>query len=51
MEGIYRTALGRLPSASEMAACQEFIAAAAAKEQIQDLLWAIAMLPEFQLIH
>jgi mono/diheme cytochrome c family protein len=53
---VYMRALGRAPSASELKACRELLgaspgAAAPRPEAVQDLLWALVMLPEFQLIY
>src|SRR5262249_32825766 len=49
---IYQRALGRLPTASEAAACGDLLGVAAVPRADggQDLLWAVAMRPEFQLI-
>jgi hypothetical protein len=50
---IYRRALGRAPTAAEAKACRELLGqdAMPRPEAVQDLLWAIVMLPEFQLIY
>ncbi len=51
IEQIYETALGRKPLPSEVAAAIELTGAAPTNEGIEDLLWAVTMLPEFQLLH
>ncbi|HXJ60666.1 MAG TPA: DUF1549 domain-containing protein [Verrucomicrobiae bacterium] len=48
---LYEKALGRKPSPSETRLADELLGPAAGKEQVEDLLWAMAMLPEFQLIY
>lgn len=45
---IYETALGRSPTEKELAAAQEM---AKSEEGVEDLLWAVVMLPEFQLVY
>jgi Protein of unknown function (DUF1549)/Protein of unknown function (DUF1553)/Planctomycete cytochrome C len=47
---LYLAALSRPPSAEELAAATEMLGPQPAPEGIQDLLWALFMLPEFQLI-
>jgi hypothetical protein len=51
VEQLYLAALGRVPRAEETAACYELVVEPPTKEGVKDLLWAICMLPEFQLIH
>ncbi len=48
---LYLQALGRAPNAAERAASERFVGTPATAEGVQDLLWALAMLPEFQLIN
>ena len=48
---IYRRALGRAPTARELDLARTLIGSPAKPDGISDLLWAIAMLPEFQLIY
>jgi Protein of unknown function (DUF1553) len=48
---LYQKALGRKPSTAETRLADELLGPAAGKEQVEDLLWAMAMLPEFQLIY
>ncbi len=50
-ENLFRTALGRKPSARELDLAREMMGEPVAKEGVEDLLWAVAMLPEFQLIY
>jgi hypothetical protein len=57
IDRVYRRGLGRAPTAAEVKACRELLGADAATgrqvrvEGVQDLLWAVTMLPEFQLIY
>jgi mono/diheme cytochrome c family protein len=48
---LYRSALSRLPSAAERAAAEHVVGSPVKSEGVQDLLWAMTMLPEFQLIY
>jgi hypothetical protein len=48
---IYRRALLRGPAPAEQTLALELLAARPAVEGIEDLLWAVVMLPEFQLIY
>ena len=50
VETIYVRALCRRPTAEELATGREIIGAPATPEAMADLLWAVFMLPEFQLI-
>jgi hypothetical protein len=50
IESIYVRALCRKPTAEELAAAREIVGAAPAAESLADLLWAVFMLPEFQLL-
>lgn len=50
VEQIYETALGRKPLPTELAAAIELTGATPTSEGIEDLLWAVTMLPEFQLL-
>ena len=47
---VFFEALGRSPTPKELAAARELIGPGATEEGVHDLLWAVAMLPEFQLI-
>ena len=48
---LYRHALSRPPTPAELAAAESLVGSPASSAGVQDLLWALAMLPEFQLIH
>lgn len=50
-ELVYARALGRDPTAGERRLCRELLGDRPTAEAIEDLLWSIVMLPEFQLIH
>jgi hypothetical protein len=50
IERLYFAALSRPPSADERTAAAEMLGPKPTAESIQDLLWAILMLPEFQLV-
>jgi hypothetical protein len=46
----YRRALGRPPTAVESELGEAMVGTPAAAAGVEDFLWAVAMLPEFQLI-
>jgi hypothetical protein len=48
---IYEQALGRNPTASETKLAREIVGQPADAAGVEDLLWSITMLPEFQLIY
>jgi mono/diheme cytochrome c family protein len=48
---VYEKALGRKPTAPELQGALELIGQPAQSAGVEDLLWAVAMLPEFQLIY
>jgi mono/diheme cytochrome c family protein len=48
---LYAQGLGRKPTDKELGVAQELLGKAMRTEQVEDLLWAMAMLPEFQLIY
>jgi hypothetical protein len=53
IQRVYRHALGRAPNDSEFQAARDLVSGAGGKprsEGLADLLWAITMLPEFQLL-
>lgn len=50
-DDVYRKALGRSPTASERKLAVEMLGEPLRKEGVEDLLWAVTMLPEFQLIY
>jgi len=47
---VYRSALARPPTANELAVAKEAIGAKPTEMSVQDLLWAMVMMPEFQLV-
>lgn len=49
VQALYEQALGRPPTASEKQAALEIVGSPVRKDGIEDLLWALIMLPEFQL--
>jgi hypothetical protein len=48
---LYRSSLGRYPEKSELSAANNMLGSTPNEENIQDLMWAIVLLPEFQLIY
>lgn len=48
---IYRKALGREPQQKEFKVAKQLLGASPGTEAIQDLFWAILLLPEFQIIY
>jgi hypothetical protein len=48
---LYEQGLGRKPSSAEARLADEVVGKKVQKEGVEDLLWAMAMLPEFQLIY
>ena len=48
---LYQHALGRSPTPAERQAALEMVGSPVRKEGVEDLLWALTMLPEFQLIY
>jgi hypothetical protein len=50
VDRIFVRGLGRAPTADERALCQQALGAKATVSGIEDLLWSVVMLPEFQLI-
>jgi hypothetical protein len=51
VEKVYEQALGRKPSANELKLAQEVVGKPVRKDGVEDFLWAMTMLPEFQLIY
>jgi hypothetical protein len=47
---LYRQALCRRPTAEELRVARELVGSPVTAEGLADLLWAVFMLPEFQLI-
>jgi hypothetical protein len=48
---VYRRALGRVPTDGELRLAEELMGSPPAAAGVEDVLWALTMLPEFQLIH
>ena len=48
---LYGRAFGRLPTATERKIALELVGQPAQRDGVEDLLWAMTMLPEFQLIY
>jgi hypothetical protein len=48
---LYEKALSRKPNRGELLLARDLLGSSAARENVEDLLWAVAMLPEFQLIY
>jgi hypothetical protein len=48
---LYEKALGRKPTETEFSASKEIVGSPVQPEGVEDLLWAMTMLPEFQLIY
>ncbi|HTL18513.1 MAG TPA: DUF1549 domain-containing protein [Patescibacteria group bacterium] len=48
---LYRKALGRTPSRQELELARNLVGEPVKKEGVEDLVWSLAMLPEFQLIY
>lgn len=47
---LYQYALSRIPSSEEAAVSQELLEGTPGEQGVEDLLWAILMLPEFQFV-
>jgi hypothetical protein len=50
VEGVYLRALGRKPTEAERGTAKELVGSPMTAEGVEDLLWVVGMLPEFQLI-
>ena len=48
---LYKVSLGRYPEKSEIKAATDILGTLPNEENIQDLIWTIVLLPEFQLIY
>jgi hypothetical protein len=46
----YQRGLGREPTSSEKTLCQSLLGKTPTVSGVEDLLWAVVMLPEFQLL-
>jgi hypothetical protein len=51
IEDLYLKALGRKPTAPEQKLAEQLVGNPVQKEGVEDLLWAMVMLPEYQLIY
>lgn len=51
IQRLYEQGLGRKPTPTEMKLAEEIVGTPAKKEGVEDFLWAMTMLPEFQLIY
>ncbi len=51
VRAIFRRALSREPTPEEQRIATDLVGSPPTKKGVEDLLWAVAMLPEFQLIH
>jgi hypothetical protein len=51
INSLYEHALGRQPTPAERQTALEMIGSPLRKEGVEDLLWALVMLPEFQLVY
>ena len=51
IDELYRLCLGRPPGKAELKSAVEKLGSLPGEEDIQDLMWAILLLPEFQLIY
>jgi len=47
---VYASALGRAPTPGEVGVAKDVVGANVTQEGVEDFLWAVVMLPEFQLI-
>jgi hypothetical protein len=48
---LYHRALGRAPTPEELVLAEEWVGTPMRTEGVEDLMWALTMLPEFQLIY
>jgi hypothetical protein len=51
VRSIFQEAVGREPTLNEVALAQEWVGNKPTRDGVEDFLWAVAMLPEFQLIY
>ncbi|HRH98392.1 MAG TPA: DUF1553 domain-containing protein [Prosthecobacter sp.] len=47
---LYRHALSRAPTSAELATAKEIVGATPTQQGLEDLLWSVCMLPEFQVV-
>ena len=50
VERLYSTSLSRQPTPDELTSATSILGSSPTAESLSDLLWAILMLPEFQLV-
>ena len=50
VQAVFQSALARDPTEQERITCRQLLGSPPTREGAEDLLWAIVMLPEFQLI-
>lgn len=48
---VYERALSRKPTPTELSLARDVVGSPARRDGVEDLLWAVSMLPEFQLIY
>jgi hypothetical protein len=51
VRAVFTRALGRRPTAQELRLARDLLGEAPSLSAVEDLLWSLVMLPEFQLIH
>jgi hypothetical protein len=51
VSSVFQRALGRAPTKAERMLCRRALGPAITVDSVEDLLWSVVMLPEFQLIH
>jgi mono/diheme cytochrome c family protein len=51
VRAVYRHALGRVPTSAEWAVIRDYLQQHPGREGVEDFLWSLAMLPEFQMIY
>jgi mono/diheme cytochrome c family protein len=51
VRSIYQEAMGRSPTATELKLAETVVGEKPTRESVEDFLWTVAMLPEFQLIY
>ena len=51
VQTLYQHALGRPPTPAERQIALQMVGSPVRKEGVEDLLWALVMLPEFQLVY
>jgi mono/diheme cytochrome c family protein len=51
VRSLYQEAMGRYPTRGELELAEEVVGNTPTQEGVEDFLWAMAMLPEFQLIY